>query len=154
MRPARGFTLIELTIALAILVVVSGLVIVRMGGWGPRQRVITAARTIGNTLSYYREVARNEERTYAMVLETNAKRISVYAPLERQISALNSAALIRSIDLPSGIEVQYQSQTTNDPPIIFLDSKGIVPNFQINVQQGGEHVLIKTDPIVNRISYE
>lgn len=154
MKSARGFTLIELTMALAVLVVVSGLVIVRAGGWGPRQRVISAARSIGNTVSHYREMARHEERIYALVFDVDTKRISIYAPQERQPSSLTSSTLIRTIEVPSGIEFKCQTLNTTNPLVLYLDRKGVVPELSIEVQQGEYRIRVHADPIVNLVTYD
>jgi len=154
MRFARGFTLIELSMALAVLVIVSGLVIVRAGSWGPRQRAISTARSIGNSLSYYRELARNEERLYAFVLDRDAKRILIYAPLERQVSALTTAVLIRNVDLPAGIDFEFQGQITNTIQVIYLDRKGVIPDFRLVVRQGEHSISVHADPILNSVTYD
>jgi len=140
--------------ALAVLVIVSGLVIVRAGGWGPRQRAISTARTIGNTFSYYRELARNEERLYAFVLDGNAHRISVYAPAERQISSLTSSVHVRSIELPAGFEFEFQGLNTSKAQVIYLDRKGVIAEFRLTVRQGDLSISVNADPILNLVKYD
>lgn len=152
-RAPRAFTLVELTLALGILVVVSGLVIVRLGGWSPRQRVISTANQIGNTFSLYRELARNQERLYAMVLEPDAGSVSIYAPLERQKSALNSSTLVHRFTLPEGMELQLSTTTTEQPYVVYLDATGVVPHFEARVLQGEQSIALRADAIFNRIDY-
>jgi len=154
MKQPRGFTLIELSMALAVLVIVSGLVIVRAGGWGPRQRAISAARTIGNTLSHYRELARNEERLYAYVLDGDAGRISIYAPVERQGSSLTSSVLVRSVELPAGFEFEFQGLNANKIQVVYLDRNGVIAQFRLVVRQGDHSISVNADPILNLVTYD
>jgi len=62
----RGFTLIELTIVLAILVIVSGFSITRLPGWSSRQALRSSARVLGNTIRTWRERARADETPYSL----------------------------------------------------------------------------------------
>src|SRR5471032_2956496 len=75
MKRQVGFTLIELTVALAILVVASGFIIVRVVGWSSRQALHTSARALGNTIRTWRERARTEEVTYTLTLEESRYQI-------------------------------------------------------------------------------
>lgn len=153
-RAPRAFTLVELTLALGIMVVVSGLVIVRLGGWSPRQRVISTANSIGNTFSLYREMARNQERLYAMVLEPDVGMVSIYAPLERQKMALNNSTIVHRFKVPEGMELQFSSTSTEQPYIVYFDGTGVVPHFEVRVLQGDHSIVLRADAIANRIDYE
>src|SRR5258708_13447316 len=71
-----GFTLIELTVALAILVVASGFIIVRITGWSSRQSLHSSARALGNVIRIWRERARTEETADTLTLEENRYQVA------------------------------------------------------------------------------
>ena len=64
MRRRAGFTLIELAVVLSAVVVLSGVLIVRVSGWTPRQSLHRSARAFGGTLRVWRERARFDEAAY------------------------------------------------------------------------------------------
>ena len=69
--PRSGFTLIELTVALSIAVVLAGVVLVRVDGWSPRQKLNTSARALGNTIRTWREKAQLEESVYMLQIDSD-----------------------------------------------------------------------------------
>ena len=151
---ARGFTLIELTLVLGLVVIVSGLVITRMGSWSPRHRVISAANTVGNTLSFYRELARNEEKLYAIVFEPESHQLKVYAPQERHVAALVPSALIKTIAIPNDVDVHIQGASNDAVRTVFLDAKGVLPPMTIQAIKGEHSVRCTVDPLLNKVAYE
>src|SRR5580765_2256657 len=79
-----GFTLIELVVVLAVLVVASGFVIIRMTGWSSKQALQTSARSLGNAVRLWRERARTEEMTYVLELDEHSYKISSGKDVLRQ----------------------------------------------------------------------
>ena len=67
----RGFTLIELAIALSIIVVLSSVLVLRVTGWTPRQSLQASARAAGNSIRTWRERAMTDERTYRLSFAGN-----------------------------------------------------------------------------------
>lgn len=71
-----GFTLLELTIALAVVVIASGFVIVRLTAFSSRDRLQASARTLGSVITTWRERARALEVTYVLELEEDRYQVS------------------------------------------------------------------------------
>jgi prepilin-type N-terminal cleavage/methylation domain-containing protein len=133
-----GFTLIELTVALAILVVASGLVIVRLSGWSSRQALHSSARTLGNTIRSWRERARAEETTYTLELEERSYRIR------------SGKEILRAGGLGAG-----ESFTPGTGRLLILNSRGILPETRLTIQNAhGERVSIGLKALTNEIDYQ
>lgn len=158
MRHPRAFTLVELTVALALMAVLLGLVIVRFTWGSPRQQVFAEARKFGNLVETFRERALSEERLYALSVDMDAGTFSVSRPAERSAAWVARAPIVRSEHLNQAI--YFKSANLNDqdipsPVIIFLDARSVVPPMQwILAHIHGESVSIKLDPLQSEVSYE
>src|SRR5260221_7778040 len=132
-----GFTLIELTVALAILVVASGFIIVRITGWSSRQSLHSSARALGNVIRIWRERARTEETAYTLTLEEN--RYQVAAGKE----------ILRKGQLGSGETFE------SGPKTLALTSRGILPETRITLRNAsGERVTLVLGALMNEIDYQ
>ncbi|HEV3028071.1 MAG TPA: type II secretion system protein [Planctomycetota bacterium] len=137
MKPQAGFTLIELTVALAILVVASGLVIVRITGWSSRQSLHSSARTLGNTIRTWRERARTEETTYTLTIDENKYGIAAGRETLR-LGRLGTGETFES-----------------GPKSITLTPRGLLPEQRIILRNGlGERVTLLIRALVNEVDYE
>ncbi len=148
MRRRSGFTLIELTVALAIAVVIAGLVIVRVDGWSSRQSLHASARSFGNTIRLYREKAQEEEELYTL-------RIA----LDRGTYDVTSAGLvIRRGRLKVGQsfgKARSGDVVLSDPVILNLGPRGILPETAIDLKAGStETVTVKVASAANEVIYE
>ncbi len=76
MKRRAGFTLIELTVVLAVVVVLSGFLIVRVTGWSPRQSLNASTRAFGGALRVWRERARFDESSCRIAWKGNAWTVS------------------------------------------------------------------------------
>jgi type II secretory pathway pseudopilin PulG len=158
MRPrVRAFTLVEITIALSLLVVLMSLVVVRMSFGSARQQTISAARSLGNLLGTYREKAMTEERLYALHLDLDTGQYAIYCLLERNAAALNGLKPLKSgrLTLPLAFGKVFVGNVQVPSPVtLFLDPKGIVPDVRIEVVcANGPVVAICPDVFANENDY-
>jgi len=137
MKRRGGFTLIELTVALAILVVASGLIIVRVAGWSSRQSLHTSARSLGNTIRTWRERARTEETSYTLTFED----------ARYQLAA--GKEILRRGQLGAGETFE------SGPKSLALTPRGILPETRITIRNApGERVTLVLGALVNEIDYQ
>jgi prepilin-type N-terminal cleavage/methylation domain-containing protein len=125
-----GFTLLELTVVLSIIVILSGIVIVRVDGWSSGQRLRAAARTLGGRIRATREKARLEERTCVLTMEFDT---GSYRIQERPGQLSPGVSFSR---------VTVAGQPVSSPAILSFDSRGVIPESQITL--AGEHHEILT----------
>ena len=134
----RGFTLIELTVVLAVLVIASGFVIVRVTGWSSRQSLHSSARALGNTIRLWRERARAEEASYTLVMD------------ERSYQIVAGKELLRKGSLGSG-----ETFDSAKPVSLVFTPRGILPETRVILRNGhGEKVTLRIGALVNDIDYE
>lgn len=132
-----GFTLIELTVALAILVIASGVIIVRIAGWSSRQSLNSSARALGNTIRLWRERARAEDTTYTLTLEEN------------RYELVAGKDILRRGRLGSGETFE------SGPKALSFTPRGILPETRITVRNApGERVTLVLGALVNDIDYQ
>jgi len=134
----RGFTLIELTVVLAVLVIASGFVIVRVTGWSSRQALHSSARSLGNTIRVWRERARTEETTYTLVMDERSYHITAGKEILRKGSLRGS-----------------ESFDSGKPVSIVFTPRGILPETRVTIRNGhGERVTLAVGALVNEIEYQ
>lgn len=155
---ARGFTILELTIALTLMVVLMSLVVIRLGFGSSRQQAVDAARKVGNLFSTYREKAMTDECLYAIRLDAATGQYAIFRPLERNAAALDGTTPLKSASLQPPIhfgKVFAQGSEVPAPVTIFFDAKGFLPAFSFEVTgDKGTVVVLRPDPIVNEIRYD
>jgi len=155
---AGGFTIIELTMVLALISVVMGLVIVRLDFGSPRQRVIEQARKLGNVIRSYRERAICEDQSYCMTVDLKESRWAIERIKERQdpMKGLNRPLSTSACESPvriRGITLSH-SKNMDSPVVIYLDPRGVLPDLQIDIGlENGPIVSVQPDPLVNEVAY-
>jgi prepilin-type N-terminal cleavage/methylation domain-containing protein len=133
-----GFTLLELTVVLAVVAVASGLLIVRVTGWSSRQALNASARSLGNSIRTWRERARTEESTYALLLEDRAYRI------------VSGKETLRKGRLGGG-----QSFEPGRPGSVVFTPRGLLPETRLVIRnEQGERVTLVLGTLVNEIDYQ
>ena len=152
----RGFTLIELAVALSLVVVVTGLVVVRVDGWSSRQKLRTSARRLGNTIRFYREMAQLHEEVYGVSLDLEGGTYKVLALEERTF--FGKPAKIREGRLSSGQKfgsVLIGEIEMASPFMMILGPRGVLPEIQIGIENGSDELVILTvEALVNEVGYE
>jgi prepilin-type N-terminal cleavage/methylation domain-containing protein len=151
MSRRAGFTLIELSIALAIAVVLGGLVIVRVGGWSARQELHASARALGNAIRTWREKAELEERPFILVLDRENGRWRVEA---RGVLTRDKVAEGQLREGQGFGRVLAEKVELADPVSLVLDARGILPEIRIELLSGKEKVFVRLEPFLNEVAYE
>ncbi len=151
MSRRAGFTLIELSIALAITVVLGGLVIVRVGGWSARQELHASARALGNAIRTWRERAELEERPFILVLdrEKSGWRVEARGDLARERLAEGRLREGQAFG-----KVLADKMELSGPISLVFDARGSLPEIRIEVLAGEEKVLLRLEALVNEVAYE
>ena len=154
----KAFTLIELTVALALVVLFLGLVVVRLNFGSDRQRTVAAARRLGNLIETYREKATAGDSLYALQFDSDRGVCAVYQPAERNAVLFQSLQPTKTFALTPPLtisKVMQQGRELSKPVVIFLDDKGLVPDLSIEITSGqGAVVVLRADLLVNVIRYE
>jgi prepilin-type N-terminal cleavage/methylation domain-containing protein len=137
--PSRaGFTLIELTVVLAVVVIASGFVIVRVSGWSSRQSLQSSARALGNTIRTWRERARTEETSYTLALEDRSYQIS------------SGKEVLRKGRLGGG-----ESFESLKPSMLVFTPRGVLPETRLTIRnEHGERLTLVVGALLNEIDYQ
>jgi prepilin-type N-terminal cleavage/methylation domain-containing protein len=158
MRARRGFTLIEITVALALATILMGLVVVRFSWGSPRQQAIAEARKLGNLIRTYREKAQAEERDYALRLNLDANHYEVLAVSDRTKEAIEAAKPVREGGFSSQIRMKMMGQGGRElpsPVVLYFNRHGVVPETSIQLAYAsGATVTLKPNPLTNEVVYE
>jgi prepilin-type N-terminal cleavage/methylation domain-containing protein len=134
----RGFTLIELTVVLAVVVIASGFIIVRIGAWSSRQSLHASAVALGNMIRTWRERAKVEEASYTLHLEPTAYQI------------LSGKEVLRKGRLGGG--ESFESRT---PETLVFNPRGILPEARLTLRNvHGERVSLILGSLLNEIDYQ
>jgi prepilin-type N-terminal cleavage/methylation domain-containing protein len=155
MKARGGFTLVELTVVLAIAVVLSGLVIVRVDGWSSRTTLRASARALGNLIRTYREKAELEEGVYILAIDLEKGTYLVRAVGEDD--PVGSAEVVRKGSLgnrrsfgAAAIDGQEEKKALS----IVFDERGILPEIQIPIRsQEGDMITLFPGRLVNEVGY-
>jgi type II secretory pathway pseudopilin PulG len=154
---ARGFTILELTIALTLMVVLMGLVVIRLGFGSSRQQTVDAARKVSNLFSTYREKAMTDECLYAIRLDASTGQYSVFRPAERNAATLEGMTALRTAALQASMsfgKIMTQGTELPAPVTFFLDAKGLLPDISIEVISDKCTVVLRPDKILNEVRFD
>lgn len=155
MRKERGFTLIELTVALAIGVVLSGIVIVRVDGWSSGATLRSKARGLGNLICTYREKAQLEESVY--VLEIDLEKGTYLVTVVDEDDLAGAPELIRKGSLgarrsfgPALVDGVEEKKAL----ALVFDARGILPETQLAItNEEKETITLVLGALVNEVGY-
>jgi prepilin-type N-terminal cleavage/methylation domain-containing protein len=158
MSVRRGFTLIELTVALALATILMGLVIVRFSWGSPRQQAIAEARKLGNLIRTFRERAQSEEREYALRIDPPNGRYEVLSVDDRSPEALSKAKPVREGALSDRMQMKVLAEGSRElptPAVLYFNRHGVLPEISIQLTYGaGSTVTMKPNPLLNEVVYE
>ncbi|MBE7461903.1 MAG: type II secretion system protein [Planctomycetes bacterium] len=154
---ARGFTLIELTVTLALIVLVMGVTIVRFGWGGARQQTIQEARTLANVIGTYRERAIAEEALYALELDAEAGRYELFKLTERRLDETSRPIPLRSHTVSGPISVRLPGTTADAPDrlVLYFDARGILAPARIELAHPeGPRVALRIEPLDTEVQLD
>jgi prepilin-type N-terminal cleavage/methylation domain-containing protein len=158
MTARRGFTLIELTVALALATILMGLVIVRFSWGSPRQEAIAQARNLGNLIRTFRERALCEEREYALRIDLSNNRYEILPVADRSAEALSKATPIREGRLSERMQVQILGEGHRElpsPVVLHFNRLGVMPGVSIQFAWAGtSKITLRPNPLLNEVVYE
>ncbi len=154
----RAFTIIELTIVLALVGVIMGLVVVRFDWGSQRQQVIAQARKLGNAIQTYRERAMSEQSVYGLQLDLSEGSWSIHQVPEKNIAALQVTPTLVSAKCERPVKIlavkTAEGLELQTPITIFFDPRGVAPGMSIDLGvESGSGVTLQLDPLVNEVSY-
>ncbi len=136
-RSDRGFTLIELTVVLAVVVVLSGFLILRVTGWSPRQTLNTSARAFGGALRTWRERARFDETSYRIAWKDRSWNVTSSSG-ERMAGGV----------LDSGQQFEEEGS-------VVFDRRGLALPTSIGLRNSsGDRVALRVDSLHSEVGYE
>jgi prepilin-type N-terminal cleavage/methylation domain-containing protein len=153
----RGFTLLELTIVLALIVLTFGLVIVRFDFGSDRQRLIHEGRKIGNLIENYREQAMSMEQVFVLTIDKDGGTYEVKQPPSVTSKAIASAKTLHAGALPNTCAfVQIAREGTNlpSPALIKFTPKGVLPATMIRISGPSGGITMKIDPLQTAVTYD
>jgi prepilin-type N-terminal cleavage/methylation domain-containing protein len=154
----RGFTLIELTVALALATILMGLVIVRFSWGSPRQQAIADARKLGNLIRTFREQAQSEEREYALRIESSSNHYEVLPVSDRTPEALSKAKAIREGKLSDRMQMKVMAEGSRElsmPVVLYFNRHGVLPETAIELSCGPDlKITLRPNPLLNEVVYE
>lgn len=157
-QPSRGFTLVELTVALALAAVLMGLVVVRFSWAGPRQQAIAEARKLGNLIETCREKAVTEERLYALQIDAEQGRYAVFQPPERRAGSFATLTPLRTGRLSGRVTIKAirrQADALPTPFVLYFDPRGVLPELFIDLaHDSSPSVSLRIDPLQNEVAYD
>jgi prepilin-type N-terminal cleavage/methylation domain-containing protein len=149
----RGFSLIELSTAVAIIVVALGLVILQYDFGSLRQRASAAARLLSLDIQKYRELSR--DCCHAWRFDADGSGYKVFSLHEKTVEKLAEMQPIHTVKFPApcrmaALKVNAQSQPLG---VLLFDSSQIMPETEIELRwsQRGAFTL-RIHPVVNEVS--
>lgn len=156
MRARHGFTLIELTVVLALTAVLMGLVIVSFRFGGPKANLKQHARNLGQAIEAYREKAASGDRIYALRFELRG---GSYAITEVQSPEAGSPPTeVLSCRLPDNYRLDVQQEgapSVQDQFLVAINPNGMLPPLTIRIwDDTGHGMALKPDPLFNEVAYE
>lgn len=152
----KGFTLIELTMALTVMAVLAGMVVVRVDGWSSRQALHGSARTLGTLIRTWREKAELEERPYAVTLDPDKGIYRIDDPL--RLGFGGELEKLREGRLKAGqafARLEVSGVEWKGPLRLSLAPHGILPDIQlILTNEDKVRVRITLRSLTNDVDYQ
>ena len=150
-RRARGFTLLEILVVLAIIGVVTAGVLLSINLTGHDPALHTASRRLAALMRYARSEAELQTRDYGLVFDAHGYRFVTYAVRHNEWRPVSEDQSLRPRVLPAGVEVKvivdgrtvklaekFPAKDEALAPQVMLYSSGDLSSFSITLWRHGE----------------
>lgn len=164
MTRARGFTLIEILLAMFVLALVAGLAAMAMDHSGER-RARYQVKSLSELLNALVDEAESTGQTYGVVIEDHAYRVVVLDPVSKSWGAPSDQKLSKKVVLEDNRELSFtegesvgwweprklpvKTDTKDNAPQILILASGEMSAFRLSYT-GGEgmaHYVIESDGV-------
>lgn len=150
MRERRGWTLLELAVAVALAAVFAALTVLRVWEGGAAERVRASARAVGNAVRVARERASLEETSWGLFFETGK---GGYAFRREGGETLREGALSQGVVFYGA---RSGGRDLSGAVRIVFGPRGILPETRIVVgaKDGPERAAVRLGSWLNEVAYE
>lgn len=125
MRTARGFTLIEIMVATAIVAIAVTFAVPNIVGWRAKQRFLSAASDVHEAVKIARASAIKENATFSVQFDTANRRFTVFLDLDGDGNQDAGERIILSGSYRNDIGLNTGGLPNNS---VTFDSRGLVTN--------------------------
>lgn len=147
---ARGFTLLEILVVLALAAIILALVLPRLGGGLEGLRVRTASRQVAALLRSARVHAIARGQTVAVTVDPRGGTL--------QVESAGRAGTSRRLTLPAGIRLAVLDEAARPrgdrPTRIRFSPRGGSDGGALAVTGAGRRISIVVDPLTGRVSIQ
>ncbi len=125
MRTARGFTLIEIMVATAIVAIAATFAVPNIVGWRAKQRFLSAASDVHEAVKVARAAAIKENATFSVQFDMANRRFTVFLDLDGDGNQDAGERTILSGSYRNDIVLNTGGLPNNS---VTFDSRGLVTN--------------------------
>lgn len=120
-----GFTLMELTIAVAIVAIGAGVAFFSINGMMPGMRLSEASRNLKSDLNLAKLRAVRENDTISIDLDTDGDSYTIYFDLDNDGAVSAGDTVIKSVTMDPKVDLTAAAFGTGPVAQIFFDSRGL-----------------------------
>jgi general secretion pathway protein H len=139
---ARGFTLLELIVTLAVLALAAAVVTPAIGRGTDALQARADVAGFAATLRHARERAITSQRTHRVVVDADGHRVSIVAPAasseDKEVRETRTLSPRLTIDAPKGTEVTF-------------DARGLASGADFKLTSGGIVYRVTVDRLTGRV---
>lgn len=142
MSNKRGFTLIEILVVLVIIGITLGFVLLALGDFGAKRRIILASEQFVNYVKLIQQQAILETNTLGVVVVHNTYQ-AMYFDSSSHWRFFPKSGIFRKREFPSPTELQFQPKiVSGNGPQIVINESGDMNAFNLRVNVNNEPVAV------------